>query len=165
MLDEVIREQIRSEIQQIEDIFSEFSELLYRSQAEPPDVVQRAALGSVLHSFYTGLEGIFLTVVKRIDEDMPDGERWHMDLLDQVARPTGLRSAVVSAGTHETLKKYLAFRHFFRQAYTYVLRWKGMRELVQLLPSTWRTARSEIEAFLQEQDRLGSGGNTPDTSR
>ena len=39
-------------------------------------MVERTALGSVLHSFYTGLEGIFLTVAKRVDEQVPSGNRW-----------------------------------------------------------------------------------------
>ncbi len=62
MLDDIVRDQLRAEILQLEDLFVEFSELLDKSARTEPSMVERAALGSLLHSFYTGLEGIFLTV-------------------------------------------------------------------------------------------------------
>lgn len=148
MLDEVVRDQIRSEIQQIEDLFVEFSQLLDKAGTGEPDVVEKAALASVLHSFYTGLEGIFLTVAKRVDAHVPGGDRWHRDLLDQIATATDSRGVLISEDTKETLREYLAFRHFFRQAYSYVLRWEEMRDLVERLVSTWKQARAEIEVFL-----------------
>lgn len=149
MLDDIVRDQLRSEILQIEDLFAEFSELLDKSEKTEPSVVERTALGSVLHSFYTGLEGIFLTVVKRVDEQVPSGDRWHRDLLDQVAAATNQRTALISKETKESLQAYLAFRHFFRQAYAYVLRWEEMRDLVNGLASTWARTKTQIESWLE----------------
>ena len=149
MLDDLVRDQLRSEILQIEDLFAEFSELLDKSAKTEPSVVERTALGSVLHSFYTGLEGIFLTVAKRVDKQVPSGDRWHRDLLDQVAAATDRRTALISKETKESLQAYLAFRHFFRQAYAYVLRWEEMHDLVNGLASTWARSKTEIEAWLE----------------
>ena len=149
MLDDLVRDQLRSEILQIEDLFAEFSELLDKSAKTEPSVVERTALGSVLHSFYTGLEGIFLTVAKRVDKQVPSGDRWHRALLDQVAAATDRRTALISKETKESLQAYLAFRHFFRQAYAYVLRWEEMRDLVNGLASTWARSKTEIEAWLE----------------
>ena len=149
MLDDIVRDQLRSEILQIEDLFAEFSELLDKSARTEPSMVERAALGSVLHSFYTGLEGIFLTVAKRVDEQVPSGDRWHRNLLNQVAAATERRTALISKETKESLQTYLAFRHFFRQAYTYVLRWEDMRALVNGLASTWARTKTELEAWLR----------------
>jgi hypothetical protein len=145
MLDDIVRDQIQSEIQQIEDLFVEFSELLDNSATIDPNTIERTALGSVLHSFYTGLEGIFLTVAKRVDGKVPSGERWHRDLLDQITAPTDLRNLLISAETKESLREYLAFRHFFRQAYVYVLHWEEMRGLVNGLKPTWTRVKTEIE--------------------
>ena len=149
MLDDIVRDQLRSEILQIEDLFAEFAELLDKSASTEPNMVERAALGSVLHSFYTGLEGIFLTIAKRVDEQVPSGDRWHRDLLDQVAAATDRRTALISKETKESLQAHLAFRHFFRQAYTYVLRWEEMRDLVNGLASTWARTKTELEAWLE----------------
>lgn len=71
-----------------------------------------------------------------------------MDLLDQASSNTDLRRAVISGPTHQALREYLAFRHFFRQAYAYVLNWEDMRDLVERLQPTWASVKTEIEAFL-----------------
>ena len=147
MLDNITRDQIRSEIEQIDELLVEFAALLDRSATTEPDTVERAALGSVLHAFYTGLEGIFLTIAKRVDGQVPAGERWHMDLLDQVASSTQNRGAVISAETKRTLTQYLAFRHFFRHAYAHVFHWTEMRDLVERLRPAWVEIRAEIEVF------------------
>ena len=123
--------------------------MLDKSAKTEPSVVERTALGSVLHSFYTGLEGIFLTVAKRVDKQVPSGDRWHRDLLDQIAAGTDLRPSLISKETKESLQTYLAFRHFFRQAYAYVLHWEEMRDLVNGLASTWARTKTEIEAWLE----------------
>lgn len=148
MLNEIGRDQIRSEIEQIEDLFVRFGPLLSKSETDEPDVVELSALGSVLHSFYTGLEGIFLTVAKRVDAEVPAGDRWHMDLLDRIATRTDHRSEVVSENTKQELEAYLAFRHFFRHAYVYILKWEVMQDLVGRLREVWEMAKQEIEMFL-----------------
>ena len=149
MLDDFVRDQIRSEIQQIDDLFAEFSPLLEKSISGEPDGVERAALGAVLHSFYTGLEGIFLTVVKRVDGLVPTGSSWHKDLLAQVAIGTPRRGNVISEKTKEVLQDYLAFRHFFRQAYTFILRWEDMCSLIERLALVWAQVKIDLEAFSQ----------------
>ena len=50
MLDNIARDQIRSEIQQIEELLAEFAPLLQRTGPDEPDAIECAALGSVLHS-------------------------------------------------------------------------------------------------------------------
>ena len=153
MLNDVGRDQIRSEIEQIEDLFVRFGPLLSKSETGEPDIVELSALGSVLHSFYTGLEGIFLTMVKRVDADVPAGDRWHMDLLDRVTMRTDRRGGVVSESTKQELEAYLAFRHFFRHAYTYILEWNEMQDLVEGLREIWAMVKKEIETFLETEGK------------
>ena len=149
MLDDTGRDQIRSEIEDIQDIFIKFGSLLSKSETAEPDLIELSALGTVLHSFYTGLEGIFLVIVKRIGAEVPTGNRWHMDLLEQISRPTDSRDAVISESTRLKLESYLAFRHFFRHSYAYILEWDEMRELIVDLRDTWDITKQEIEIFLQ----------------
>ena len=39
--------------------------------AYSPDLVEITALASVLHSFYNGLENVFLSISKAVDADVP----------------------------------------------------------------------------------------------
>ena len=150
MLDNVVRDQIRSEIDQIDELFAQFAELMDSSLASEPDPVERVALASVLHSFYTGVEAILLTVAKRVDECVPSGGSWHRELLDQSVAATDLRPAVVSAEVRTALDRYLAFRHFFRQAYSFLLGWERRRDLVADARRTWSDAKGEIDGWLRE---------------
>ena len=149
-MDKVLRQQIRSEIEQIDELFEQFAELIASSASTEPDLVQRAALASLLHSFYTGVEAILLTVAKRVDKSVPEGARWHRDLLDQSLVANDRRPAVITPAVRVSLDQYLAFRHFFRQAYSFVLRWDDMRELVGKAEKTWADVKRSVENWLKE---------------
>ncbi|MEW6751618.1 MAG: hypothetical protein AB1505_11680 [Candidatus Latescibacterota bacterium] len=53
---DLVRDQIRSEMGQLDEPFEQFGELVGSSLCAEPELVQRAALGAVLHSFYTGVK-------------------------------------------------------------------------------------------------------------
>ena len=84
-------------------------------------MIERTALGAVLQSFYSGVENIFQTTAKRIDQKMPVGESWHNELLQQMAQSVASRKPVISQATLERLRPYLGFRHVARHAYTFIL--------------------------------------------
>ena len=67
--------QIEFEIGQIDRLFEAYADLLERIHENKPDLVEITALASVLHSFYNGLENIFLSIAKGIDMDVPIGSQ------------------------------------------------------------------------------------------
>ncbi|MGE0086307.1 MAG: hypothetical protein AB7S75_18010 [Desulfococcaceae bacterium] len=89
-----------------------------------PDLVELTALASVLHSFYNGLENIFLHIAKGIDKDVPADSAWHRKLLIRMAEETPNRKAVLSADLSEALTEYMGFRHFHRHSYSFFF-WIG----------------------------------------
>ena len=93
---------------------------------ENSDVIERSALAAMLHSFYTGIENIFKRVAVEIDGEPPTGDFWHRQLLDRMACPRRDRPAVISKTLKDKLRTYLEFRHVFRHAYTFELRWEKM---------------------------------------
>ena len=155
MLPEVVADRIRSEMGQIDELFRQFDELIGSPPGMEPDLVRRTALAAVLHSFYTGVEAILLTVAKEVDQQAPSGPRWHRDLLDQCMERTDKRPAVISREARGSLDRYLAFRHFFRQAYSFVLRWEDMRDLVTEADGTWAKTKEEVERWLAQIQRPG----------
>lgn len=149
MLDERTRAHIVREIRQIDQLFQEYEDLLQKARQREPGLVELTALGAVLHSFYTGVESIFQTVAKRVDEHMPSGDQWHRELLLQMVREGERRGEVISQATRETLEAYLGFRHVYRHAYSFRLTWPQMRRLVYDLPDVWARLKSEIQANLE----------------
>ena len=154
MLDEQVVLQIRFELTQIERLLTSYQDLLARfipmPESEPtlPTLIETTALASVLHSFYTGVENIFQLIAKHLDQQPLAGERWHRDLLDQMSQATGERAALLTAETGKRLREYLAFRHFYRHAYSSFLDWRRLALLAAPLPELIKTIQAEVETWL-----------------
>ena len=140
--------EIKLEIEEIDRLLESYSELLEGCRSERPGLVAMTAAASVVHSFYNGLENVFLSVAKRIDGTVPEGAHWHRDLLGQMAGATRDRTAVISEQTRLRLADYLGFRHFFRHAYSFSLQWEELRGLVHPLQQDWKRTRAELSRFL-----------------
>ncbi|MGH9470949.1 MAG: hypothetical protein ACRD1N_11490 [Terriglobia bacterium] len=108
------------------------------------------ALAALLHSFYNGIENILKRIAIEVDGAVPSGEFWHRDLLDAMMRPGVSRPAAISEEVGGRLSEYLNFRHFFRHAYTFDVRWDRMRVLVSDCKPTFHRFESELQNFLRQ---------------
>jgi hypothetical protein len=145
--------QIGVEREQLNRLIEVHRPLLVKCASQPPNDIELSALAALLHSFYTGVENIFKRISVEIDGSLPRGEAWHRQLLDAVALPGELRGAVISPSLRDTLSEYLAFRHVFRQAYSFELRWEKMSALVLNCAATLQRLEAELETFLQTEER------------
>ena len=150
MLDEALRRLIVRELEEVDALLDTSSGLLRTPVDAEPSFERIAALSAVLESFYTGLERIFEHIAKEVDSWQPEGERWHIELLNQIALQTEIRSAVISKDSRERLRDYLAFRHRSRHSSVNYLVWNRMAQLVASISQTWNIVRSEIFQFLQQ---------------
>jgi hypothetical protein len=137
---------IKHEIGQIDDLLESFGPLLAITRTRDPDLVERSALATVLHSFYNGIENIFSIVAKQVDGRLPDGSKWHRDLLIQMSEQNNTRQAIIDSEQYNVLLQYLSFRHYFRHSYSYRLDWTQMRSLVIEIEVTWRGVKDSIQA-------------------
>jgi hypothetical protein len=71
-----------------------------------------------LHGWYTALETGLERVARLLDESIPDGPTWHLDLIEQMRIDIpGLRPALIPSESLASLHELRKFRHFFRNAY------------------------------------------------
>lgn len=140
-LAEKVISQVQFEIGQIDRLFESYADLMERAQKDVSDLVEVTAMAAVLHSFYNGLENIWLSIAKGMDEDVPAGPQWHRDLLTRMTRSTAIRGPVLTTGTAHRLVEYLGFRHFYRHSYSFFLDWDELERLVTPLADVW--ARTE----------------------
>ena len=143
-----ILQDIADSIEDIAELLESYKTLFTSVEQKHPDNIELAALATVLHSFYNGIEGIFLIIAKRIDGTLPTDFSWHQALLLQVTEKTDNRTPVISAQTADLLAPYLKFRHFFRHSYAFLLDWQRMKPLVDDLHLVWAIMKSEVEAFI-----------------
>lgn len=143
----VIRE-IEFEFEEIDTLMDLYKEELFELDREP-NLVELTALAGVLHSFYSGIERIFLIIAKKIDKNLPHDLNWHKTLLLQMTKDNEHRQAVIPGKTKEELSEYLVFRHFYRHSYSFRLKWKEMKDLVIPIQQNWKKFKSEISSFIK----------------
>jgi hypothetical protein len=146
-LSESLSERIQHDVDLIDQLLEAYADLLASVEQNPPDLIEVTALASVLHSFYNGLESIFVTIAREVDETIPTGDRWHRALLKQVGEANEFRDAVLPSSLLTQIQDYLAFRHYYRHAYSFFLRWEELRELVLSLTAVWGQTKNELIQF------------------
>jgi hypothetical protein len=129
--------------------------LLAKCALSPPNDIELSALAAMLHSFHSGIENILKRTTLELGDPMPGGESWHKELLDGMTQPTRNRKPVLSPGLAGRLKQYMEFRHVFRHAYTFDLRWERMKTLVLCSEETLQLVEGELDRFFE----AGTGGS------
>lgn len=143
-----LRGQIEVERRQLHRLLETHARLLAKCRGGEPTVDELAALAAILHAFYNGVENIFKRVAVTLNGGRPRGPFWHAELIEAVSEAKPHRPALLSESLSETLQEYLDFRHVFRQAYSFELRWEKMKHLVLGLDAVVRRLEHEIDTFL-----------------
>lgn len=148
-MDEELKKKITFEISEIDILLDHASVLLQKCKVQEPDFIELSAVGSTLHSFYNGLENIFQLIRKEIDKTNDTSGRWHADLLDAMFKETENRPAVIDESLRTPLSDYMGFRHFFRHAYGYHLRWDLAKPLFENMQETWNFTKECVLKFTE----------------
>ena len=146
----LIKEQIRFKINDIDKLFSEYDLIFKKIEMKTPDLFDMTILGSVLHSFYNGLENIFEIIAKNIDGIVPNGNKSHQELLHQMASENSKRNEILNEELYLKLREYATFRHFYRHAYSFQLNWEKMNPLIDNLQTVWNELKLNLENFINE---------------
>jgi hypothetical protein len=147
-----LREEIELERTAIRQELATMADLCHQVSVRPPDEIEIRALGAMLHSLYNGIEGTFKRVALHLDGGIPSGGDWHTLLLDAMTARNATRPAVISTTLAERLRDYLKFRHVFRHAYFFDLRWPKMAPLVLDCATVLTVFEQEIDAFVRTMD-------------
>ena len=156
-MDNILREQVRFKIEEIDRLFSEYELIFIKVGSVEPDIFDMTILGSVLHSFYNGLENIFKLIAKNIDENVPVGVKSHQELLRQMSMDTNKRNKLFNEETYYQLREYATFRHFYRHAYSFQLSWEKMKPLTDDVICFWNKIKKDIEDFILTMERIEGG--------
>jgi len=144
------RDRVQLELAQIRHLLNTNSGLLDKVRDTEPDSTELMALSALLHSFYTGIENIFKRIALEIDGSLPTGMSWHTDLLRLVSRETDSRRSVISDDLRAKLGEYMDFRHVFRHAYSFDLKWRKMAGLVLSCGQALSDLETQLFSFFDE---------------
>lgn len=143
------------ERQQLQRLLEHYRPLLQKCALNPPNDHEVSALAAMLHSFYNGVENIFKRIAAECYDRSPQGQAWHRELLDLMAKPGRTRRAAISQSLVERLDAYLDFRHFFRHSYVFHLRWDRMKSLVLECDETLKLLEYELDRFFAAGNESG----------
>ena len=151
-MDETTRDKINLEISKIDTLVDKSALLLSKCKLTEPDFFDLNAIGSILHSFYNGLESVFKLIHKATDNSPLASDIWHSQLFYSMFDNTEKRKAVLSKELSEPLKDYLGFRHVFRHSYSYELDWERLNPLFSEMKDTWLKVKNCIVEFLNSSN-------------
>lgn len=152
-MDKNLAIKVRFEIGQIDKLLDNASPLIKVLALREPDFVELSAAGSVLHSFYNGVENIFVLIEKYYGIELKESVSWHKEILKNVQISNGNRDFLITYETGVRLAEYLMFRHFFRHAYGFQLDWNKMKHLVNNINKLWEDVKREVELFLESKQQ------------
>lgn len=141
-------QRVTAELEDMRRDLEDIRPLIQKLKLREPDGIEVRAAASTIHSFYNGVERVFSAIAAEVDGEMPQGHRWHRDLLEQMSQSTERREAVIEEALRRLLLDYAAFRHFYRHSYGHTLKWHLIKPLFDRLAETHRRVQTATEMLL-----------------
>lgn len=139
---------IESELAELDEVVKRVMSAWHYAMEQRNDLFLDATALN-LHGFYSGIERIFESIAKEIDQSVPSGLSWHRELAYQMTMEIdSVRPPVITKATCKMLDEYRGFRHVVRNVYTYNLSEDRLRDLVAGLESGYAQVKRELGTFL-----------------
>lgn len=143
-LDKNYKEKILFEINQIDKLISNSEHLFSLSKTKTPDFIESSAIALTLHSFYNGIENIFVTIIKSNGDNIKPDLQWHRSVLDYM-----FSKNIIQKDIQEIIEDYMGFRHFIRHSYGFQIKWQQLAPLAENLIFVWETIKDSISDFIK----------------
>jgi len=154
----VLIEEIRQELEALVEIIAHIEAGLADYQKADEDnksyIIDSLALS--LQSFYTGCENLFRRIAASVDGELPAGERWHADLLDQMSiELPEIRPKVITEDTKQKLRELLGFRHTIRNIYIFDIASEPVITLASTVSTFLGQLKMDLENFSEFLKQVG----------
>ena len=143
-------QRISNERLKIEDTLKKITERLEKIKTAPVEYREEieTTIAKNLVDCYRGTENIFKQIAMDIDLRMPDGSRWHKELLTQMTEPQAERQPVISQETFEILEEFLEFRHVFNNIYGEELVYEQTERKARQISQLFDRLSKELDVFI-----------------
>jgi len=105
--------------------------------------LELAGVAALIHNFYNGIESVLKQVLRSKNIKIPEGASWHREIVQK-----SVDENIISDAMLRSLKRYLAFRHFFSHAYALDLHPERMEPLVADVRDVINQFKAEIGKYL-----------------
>jgi uncharacterized protein YutE (UPF0331/DUF86 family) len=111
-----LHENLLFELSQIRKELEVLIRLMGRAKRIGNDEIKIRAAASSLQSIYNGIERILQSSLKYADLVVPQGNASHAELLALASK-----NGIISETTESGLRELMAFRHFYRHSYGFMI--------------------------------------------
>lgn len=149
----VLKSEIENDYKKINKILTKFEKAYteFNNLKEYSKLIESAFY---ISQFYSGFENIFKNVAKVFENNIED-DYWHKSLLDRMTlNIEGIRPALISEDSYDSLNELRAFRHFFRHAYDMDLNRDKFQIVAHKLFELKESFRKDISSFLDFLESL-----------
>ena len=148
---------ISDEREKIERSISGIKKALQRIETVPVEykIAIEVTMAKRVSDCYMGMENIFRRIALDVDLRIPDGSRWHKELLTQMSEPQAERQPVISKTTFENLQEFLAFQYLFIRFDTDELDYEKTEQKAKQITMLFENISAELDIFitwLKKQD-------------
>ncbi len=141
---------INDERKQIEETITKITERLAKIKVVPVEYREEVetTIAKDLVDCYRGMENIFKHIAIDVDLHMPDGSRWHKELLTQMVEEQDERPPIISNETYESLQDLLEFRHVFYNIYGRQLIYEKTEQNALHIGLLFERFSNELDTFI-----------------
>lgn len=144
----LLKSEIDAQIKEIEKLFIDIDN---RKRGARNNMVKLESLAFKLHNLYCAFEDLFKIVARYFENQVEDIARYHKELLKRMSlQIEGVRPALLSQETFKILDELRAFRHFFRHAYAYELKYEKVKPVIDCAEKLKGLYKYDIERFLKQ---------------
>ena len=143
-------QRISDEQNKIEGTIGKITERLEKIKTAPVEYREEieTTIAKNLVDCYRGIENIFRRIALDVDLRMPDGSRWHKELLTQMAESQAERQPVISQETFAILEELLGFRHVFNNIYGEELVYEQTEKNAKQVAELFNSLSKELDTFI-----------------
>lgn len=143
-------ERIKNERTKIQETIVKIYQRLAKIKIAPAEYREEieTTIAKDLVDCYRGMENIFKHIAINVDLYIPDGSRWHKELLTQMVKAQDERPPVISDETYELLQELLEFRHVFNNIYGQELVFEKTEQNALHIGLLFEKISNELDAFI-----------------
>ncbi len=143
-------QRISNEQEKIKETVKKIAERLEKIKTAPNEYREEieTTIAKNLVDCYRSVENIFKRIALDVDLRIPDGSRWHKELLAQMAEPQEERQPVISQETFELLQELLEFRGVFNNIYGEELIYEKTEKNAKQIGELFNHLFKELNVFI-----------------
>lgn len=145
----IIEAELRGQLGFIEQVMEIL--LARASRMDTGDQAIVEATSFQVNNYYSAVEDLLRIVAAAFENNIANAARWHSEQIDRMTLTIeGVRPALLSATTAQSLHKLRTFRHFFRHAYRVPIDANEVVEKVAIVRQVHPLLMSDVEQFLNQ---------------